>query len=111
MDVWAYVPVTVNTTGFEWDRANRAKRRKHGVPIADIERAFARPIAVFPDPTHSQLEERFKAVGRTDKGRHVLIVFTRTRRARTLIRPIGVRFMYAKEIAHYEETAAEIGDR
>jgi uncharacterized protein len=106
------VPVTVNTTGFERDRANRAKCRKHGVSIADIEGAFARPIAVFPDPAHSQLEERFKAVGRTDNGRHVLIVFTlRTRQARTLIRPISARFMHAKEVAHYEEAAAEIGDR
>jgi len=82
------------------------------VSIAEIEQAFALPIAVFPDPTHSQSEERFKAVSRTGNRRHVLIVFTlRTRQAGTLVRPISARFMHAKEIAHYEEAAAEIGDR
>jgi hypothetical protein len=103
--------MSVRTTGFEWDRANREKCRKHGVSVADIEAAFARPIAVFPDPSHSHLEERFKAVGRTDNGRHVLIVFTlRAREVRTLIRPISARFMHAKEVEHYEEAAARIGD-
>lgn len=75
-------------------------------------RRFARPIAVFPDLSHSQSEERFKAVGRTDNGRHVLFVFTlRAREARTLIRPISARFMHAKEIEHFEKAAAGIGDR
>jgi hypothetical protein len=74
--------MSVRTTGFEWDRANREKCRKYGVSIADIEAAFARPIAVFPDPSHSHLGERFRAVGRTDNGRHVLIVFTLRARER-----------------------------
>ncbi len=104
--------VTVSTIGFEWDRGNRENCRKHGVSIADIEAAFARPIAVFPDPSHSRSEERFKAVGKTDEGRHVFIVFTlRTREARTLIRPISARFMHAKEVEHYEEAAAKFADR
>jgi uncharacterized DUF497 family protein len=37
---------------------------------------FRSPIAVFPDPEHSAREERFKAIGRTEDGRGVLIVFT-----------------------------------
>jgi uncharacterized DUF497 family protein len=102
----------VSTAGFEWDRANRDKCGKHGVSIVAIEAAFRRPIAVFPDPVHSQMEERFKAVGRTDDGRHMLIVFTlRIREGRKLIRPISARFMHPKEVKYYEQTASEIADR
>ncbi len=104
--------MAVEIAGFEWDRANRDKCCKHGVPVGAIEAAFLRPIAVFPDPAHSRDEERFKAVGRTDEGRHVLIVFTlRTYEGQTFIRPIGARFMHAKEVKHYEEAAAEIAER
>jgi len=49
--------------GFEWDRGNRDKCRKHGVPIGQIERMFHEPVAIFPDPAHSGIEERFKAIG------------------------------------------------
>jgi predicted DNA binding CopG/RHH family protein/uncharacterized DUF497 family protein len=55
--------------GFEWDHANRDKCRKHGVSIADIEVMFAKPLAVFPDPFHSRQEERFKAIGSSQKSR------------------------------------------
>jgi hypothetical protein len=104
--------MTVKVVGFEWDRANRDKCRKHGVSTSVIEAAFRGPIGVFPDPAHSCVEERFKAIGRTGEGRHVLIVFTlRTRQGQTLIRPISARFMHAKEIDYYEKAAAEIADR
>jgi uncharacterized DUF497 family protein len=43
--------IAVIVAGIEWDHANRDKCRKHGVPIAAIEAAFHRPIAVFPDPS------------------------------------------------------------
>jgi hypothetical protein len=61
--------MAVAVSGFDWDSGNRAKCRKHGVSIADIEATFARPIAVFPDPAHSRVEERFKAIGTTGRGR------------------------------------------
>jgi uncharacterized DUF497 family protein len=79
----------VRVGGFEWDHANRDKCQKHGVSIDKIEAAFQKPIAVVPDPRHSTAEERFKAIGITDEGRHVLIVFAlRDRDGETLIRPI-----------------------
>jgi uncharacterized DUF497 family protein len=31
---------------------------------------------VYPAPLNSQSEERFKAIGKSDAGRYVLIVFT-----------------------------------
>jgi hypothetical protein len=104
--------LAVSVAGFEWDLANRDKCRKHGVSVAAIEAAFHRPIAVFPDPGHSRAEERFKAIGRTDEGRHVLIVFTlRTYEGQTLITPISARVMHAKEVKYYEETASKFTNR
>jgi uncharacterized DUF497 family protein len=98
--------------GFEWDEANREKCRKHGVSIAEIEALFRRPLAVFPDPAHSRGETRFKAIGTTDKGRGVLIVFTLRRRGDdTLLRPISARYMHRKEVKYYEEEAAKTAKR
>ena len=84
----------------------------HGVSISAIESAFRRPIAVVPDPRHSTAEERFKAIGVTNEGRHVLIVFAqRSRGGQTFIRPISARYMHRKEVRHYEEAAAKIRNR
>jgi uncharacterized protein len=67
---------------------------------------------VLLDPEHSDREERFKAIGRTEDGRGVLIVFTlRIRDGTTLIRPISARYMRAKEIDYYEKEVAEAANR
>lgn len=77
---------------------------KHGVPLKAIEAMFQKPIAVFPDPSHSRREERFKAIGKSDTGRAIFIVFTlRSRDGATFIRPISARYMHQKEIDHYEK--------
>ena len=73
---------------------------------------FRQPIAIFPDPAHSRRETRFKAIGQTEGGRYVLIVFTlRLRADETYIRPISARFMHAKEIKFYEEETAKAQNR
>jgi len=46
--------------GFDWNGGNRDKCQKHGVSPAQIEGRFQGPIAVFPDPIHSDSEERFE---------------------------------------------------
>lgn len=98
--------------GFQWDEGNRTKCQKHGVSVAAIESLFRGPIAVFPDPAHSAAETRFKAIGKTNEGRYVLIVFTlRRSRGKTLIRPISARTMHAEEITYYEEEAAKAAKR
>lgn len=98
--------------GVEWDDANRDKCRKHGVSVAEVESLFRRSIAVFPDPAHSSGETRFKAIGKTDEGRGVLIVFTlRSRAGETFIRPLSARYMHAKEVRYYEKEAAKIAQR
>jgi uncharacterized DUF497 family protein len=98
--------------GFDWDEGNRSKCRKHGVSTAAIESLFHGPIAVVPDPLHSKSEERFKAIGKTDKGRGIFVVFTlRMRRGKTLIRPISARYMHKEEIDHYEKETATLAKR
>jgi uncharacterized protein len=72
--------VDPRVAGFEWDEANRGKCQAHGVSLAAIESLFHNPIAVVPDPNRSQAETRFKAIGKTNEGRYVLIVFTLRRR-------------------------------
>ena len=65
---------------------------------------FARPILILPDTDHSNTEERLRAIGRTDVGRYVFLVFTvRERGGRRFIRPISARYMHQKEIDSYEE--------
>jgi len=90
--------------GFDWDRGNRAKCEKHGLSVAVIEGLFTRPLAIFPDAAHSQRENRFCALGRTDKGRGVFIIFTLRRKGEELlIRPISARYMHKKEIDAFEK--------
>ncbi len=102
----------MRVAGFDWDEGNRSKCRKHGVSTVAIESLFHRPIAVLPDPLHSKSEERFKAIGNTDKGRAIFVVFTlRTRRGKTIIRPISARYMHRKEMDHYEKETATLPKR
>ena len=92
------------TDGFDWDRGNRAKCEKHGLSIAAIESLFAHPLAILPDAAHSQREKRFRAIGRTDRGRGVFIIFTLRRDGdELLIRPISARYMHKKEFEAYEK--------
>lgn len=80
-------------------------------PAATIETLFRGEFMVLPDLAHSKSEERLKAIGRTDQGRAIFVVFTlRKWRKRTLIRPISARYMHAKEIEHYEEETAKVSD-
>ena len=99
-------------TGFDWDHGNRAKCRKHGVSIAEIEALFERTILLLSDETHSKSEERVRAIGRTEAGRYVFLVFTmRERGSERLIRPISARYMHNKEVRHLEKENPNIQDR
>lgn len=101
-NVWYLLILQAN--GFDWDDGNRAKCEKHGLTSSAVESLFDRPLAVLPDAIHSQSERRFRAIGRTDRGRGVFIVFTLRRKGdELLIRPISARYMHAKEIEAYEK--------
>jgi uncharacterized DUF497 family protein len=99
----------LEVAGFEWDQGNRDKCRKHGVSLAAIERLFAGPLLVFRDSAHSRVEERFKAIGMTDSGRGVLVVFTlREQSGAMFVRALSARYMHRKEVEHYEKAVEEI---
>jgi uncharacterized DUF497 family protein len=98
--------------GFDWDDGNRSKCQKHGVSQATIESVFRSSIAVLPDPLHSKSEERFKAIGKSNDGRWIFLVFTlRTQRDKSLVRPLSARFMHKKEVEHYEKETAAVQKR
>jgi uncharacterized protein len=90
--------------GFDWDEGNLEKCQKHGVSIAEIEGLFRRPHSVRVDAEHSLAEERLRAIGRTDTGRYVFLVFTiRERDGELFLRPISAPYMHAKEVVYYEK--------
>ena len=94
----------LQANGFNWDRGNRAKCEKHGLSVATIESLFTRPLAILPDAAHSQRERHLRAIGRTEKGLGVFIIFTLRRKGdELLIRPISARYMHKKEIEAYEK--------
>lgn len=92
-------------TGFDWDRGNALKNKKHGVTMLEAEQVFfVAPLAVTPDERHSNTEPRFRALGQTLLGRRLAIIFT-LRAGETRIRVISARDMHRKERTAYEQEA------
>ena len=89
-------------TGFEWDEGNLIKNwEKHRVSAAECEQTFFnKPLITGADKQHSQREARFYALGQTDFGRLLFVVFTiRSNR----IRVISARDMNRKEKRVYQK--------
>ena len=79
--------------------------------LTEIERFFQQEFYLAPDRKHSHAEERFLGVGRSSKGRPMLVVFTlRERDDLTLIRPISARYMHAREAKRYDQESAKVQD-
>jgi uncharacterized protein len=92
-----------SVTGFDWDEGNIHKNAEHDVSPGEIERVFMnRPLLFARDSLHSRSEERFVALGRTDDGDLLAVVFT-FREGKTKIRPISARPMDNKERRAYEK--------
>jgi uncharacterized DUF497 family protein len=90
-------------SGFQWDKYNIQKNwEKHKVTPVESEQAFFnKPLIITKDLDHSQEEERFYALGKTDQGRRLFIVFTLRKK---LIRVISSRDMSKKERKIYEDS-------
>ena len=86
---------------FQWDDGNSDKNWiKHGITQTECEQTFFNlPFLVFDDSQHSQNEERFYALGRTDAGKGLFLVFTY--RDQSLIRVISARKMTKAEKEYY----------
>jgi uncharacterized protein len=94
----------MNVAGFDWDSGNRDKCQKHGVSLQEIEGLFERPVMILPDQAHSTTEQRSLAIGKTEAGRYVFLIFTiRERDGKSYVRPISARYMHKKEIEAYEK--------
>ncbi|WP_111638608.1 BrnT family toxin [Marinomonas shanghaiensis] len=90
-------------TGFDWDAGNERKSvEKHSVSRFEAEQVFFnQPLLILADPKHSQGEERYHVLGKTNETRLLHITFT-LRSAETLIRVISARDMHRKERKIYE---------
>ncbi|MDH5762239.1 MAG: BrnT family toxin [Nitrospinota bacterium] len=93
-------------TGFEWDEHNTDKNwQKHQVTSSECEEVFFnRPLAVADDVRHSEKENRFYALGNTNAGRFLFVVFTIRR---SQVRVISARDMNRKERKVYQSHEEE----
>jgi len=87
---------------FEWHGTKAATNlRKHGVSFSDAATVFADILShVFPDPDHSDDENRFLIIGMSETGR--ILVVSHTDREETT-RIISAREATRKERLFYEE--------
>ncbi len=90
-----------NCIGFDWDEGNSSKNWfKHQVSKGESEQVFFnKPIIVFEDIKHSDSEIRYYLLGKANKNRLLMIVFTIRE---DLIRIISARDMSKKERSFYE---------
>ncbi len=88
--------------GFEWDEGNSLKSwLKHQVSSLEAEQIFLnQPLIVGEDEWHSQDEERFFTLGKTEKKRLLFVCFTLRGK---LIRVISARDMNRKESEVYRK--------
>lgn len=89
-------------TQFDWDHGNLDKSRwKHDVTPEESESVFLDKDAyIFSDVRHSETEERFVILGKSDKNRHLFIIFTVRKNK---IRIISARRMHQKEVKKYDQ--------
>lgn len=87
--------------GFEWDEGNATKNwDRHDVSQTECEQTFFNyPLLVRRDSRHSAAEPRYYALGCTDAGRLLFVVFTVREK---LIRVISARDMTPQEARRYE---------
>ena len=89
-------------TGFEWDEGNITKNwDKHDVSLVECEQIFFnKPLIVKRDKKHSNLENRYYVLGRSNMDRLLFAVFTVRKNK---IRIISARDMTDSEIERYEK--------
>jgi len=94
--------------GFDWDEGNaRKSAEKHSVSQGEAEQVFFNePLLLLPDQKHSDAEQRFHALGKTQDGRLLHVTFT-LRDGGELIRVISARDMHRKERMFYGKAKKE----
>jgi len=84
------------SSGFEWDEGNSEENwARHRVTRSECEQVFFNlPFVVADDEKHSHNEPRYYALGQTERGRKLFLVFTIRD---SLIRVISARNMNRAE--------------
>ncbi len=87
--------------GFEWDDGNLFKNwEKHKVGYWEAEQVFFNePLLIYADEKHSKYESRWYALGRPNKKRMLMIVFT--------IRGENLRVISARDMSRNERKIYE----
>ena len=87
---------------FEWDRSKAAANlAKHDVSFEEAKTVFTDPLYVdFYDPVHSDNEERYFIVGRSNRERLLIVSYTERGNS---IRLISARVVTLSEKEAYEE--------
>ena len=95
-----------DVTEFDWDDGNAEKNwLRHRVSQAESEQVFFnRPLVVAEDELHSGTELRHYALGRTDAGRLLFVVYTLRGEK---VRIISARDMIRRERKEYEYARAQ----
>ena len=88
---------------FEWDPAKAAGNlNKHGVSFPEALTVFGDSLgATFADPEHSAEEHRFIMIGRSNRGRLLMVAHAERNRR---VRIISARELTQRERKAYEET-------
>ena len=91
------------TFNFEWDDAKAARNlTKHGVSFDEALSVFGDVQALtFADSDHSDLEDRSRTYGRSNKGRLLVVVHTERRDS--------VRIISARKATRHEKSIYENG--
>lgn len=87
---------------FEWDEnKNQINKQKHGIAFEEAKTVFYDEQALLEyDELHSENEDRFRILGRSDEGKILLVVHCI--REETIIRIISSRKATSREKVGYE---------
>jgi uncharacterized DUF497 family protein len=87
---------------FKWDvRKAASNLKKHGIDFREAATVFEDPLSMtFPDPDHSDSEQRFLTIGQTVRGQAIVIAHTEDS---DTIRIISARHATRREQSFYEE--------
>jgi hypothetical protein len=89
---------------FEWDRRKAGSNaRKHGVSFEEASTVFGDQLSLtIPDPAHSEKEHRLVTIGRSHRGRFLVVVHTERG---DNIRIISARLASRRERRNHEESS------
>jgi uncharacterized DUF497 family protein len=91
---------------FRWDvRKAASNLKKHGIDFREAATIFDDPLSMtFPDPDHSESEQRFLTIGQTVRGSMLVVAHTEDS---DTIRIISARQATRREQSFYEENQLE----